>query len=166
MQKGRIPCPLYIQTTKTSAATVKEARCYINRRGQGNKECQNHCLPLDLGSVYFVTFILFCGYMLVNVAISIVIEKMMEKEDDDEKPERLYRVVGIPNDKELIILVGSPEERDHIFSDPMEDRQHDHYALEGQEIWPFHVDGVPSVDKFPPIAITGVRKPGTEPGSE
>jgi len=112
-----------------------------------------------------VTFTLFCGYMLVNVAISIVIEKMMEKEDADEHPERVYEIIQMPDEKTMVILLSTQDERTAVLNEL--DPKHDYFELPGNEIWIFNAAmnemgevGGPDITAFTPIVITAVAAGG------
>merc|ERR1739848_920677 len=96
--------------------------------------------------------------MLVNVAISIVIEKMMDKEDEEERPERVYPILRIPKNDQLVIMLKNREEKERIISEQNFTVNEDDDWKE-QEVWIFPdiKDGKPNINDFPPIAIREVE---------
>ena len=45
-------------------------------------------VPSYVGTIYYVSFIIICGIVLVNVAVAVLLEKMVDQETHSEKVSR------------------------------------------------------------------------------
>merc|ERR1712224_302425 len=63
-------------------------------------------------------------------------------------------LVNVASDNEMVILLKSMEEKEHIINP--DDPQHNHYQLPENEIWIFEKGDAPSIQKFPPVVIRSV----------